>query len=154
MWLYLDTLAYFLCVQCLKGSLVQAFMFINHNALIIVFLEMPLPIFRIVQEKTRVWWILKKIHHTPSKRRPQAKPFEEPHSIGSLRNVDKVLCKVFATNSCYRIIWPFLSFKQWRSKWWSTQTNSGLYGIILSQFPLLRSETDTVLWRLLTKEHC
>lgn len=29
----------------------------NHNALIIVFLEMPLPIFRIVQEKTRVWWI-------------------------------------------------------------------------------------------------
>lgn len=29
----------------------------NHNALIIVFLEMPLPIFRIAQEKTRVWWI-------------------------------------------------------------------------------------------------
>lgn len=29
----------------------------NHNALIIVFLEMPLPIFKIVQEKTRVWWI-------------------------------------------------------------------------------------------------
>lgn len=29
----------------------------NHNALITVFLEMPLPIFRIVQEKTRVWWI-------------------------------------------------------------------------------------------------
>lgn len=29
----------------------------NHSALIIIFLEMPLPIFRIVQEKTRVWWI-------------------------------------------------------------------------------------------------
>lgn len=29
----------------------------NHNALITVFLEMPLPIFRIVQEITRIWWI-------------------------------------------------------------------------------------------------
>lgn len=62
----------------------------NHNALIIVFLEMPLPIFRTVQEKTRVWWIQNTPHCLHL--RPQAKPFEGLHSVGSLWNVDEVAC--------------------------------------------------------------
>lgn len=33
-----------------------------------------------------------KIHHTPSKLRPQAKPFEGLHSVGPLRNGDKIAC--------------------------------------------------------------
>lgn len=40
----------------------------SRNALIIVFLEMPLPIFRIVQEKTRVW----RIQNTPHTLQTQA----------------------------------------------------------------------------------
>lgn len=38
----------------------------NHNALITVFLEMLLPIFRMVQEKTRVWWIQNTPHTLPT----------------------------------------------------------------------------------------
>lgn len=60
-----------------------------------------------------------RIRHTPCKPRPQAKPFEGPHSAGSLWNVDKratvklLLSDHFASPTS----------KQWRSDQWSAQTN-------------------------------
>lgn len=86
----------------------------NHNALIIVFLEMPLPIFRIVQEKTRLMDSKYTTHHP---------------NWGHRRSLSRdciplghwgMWTKLRATaNLRYRIIWPFWSSKQWRSKRWS-----------------------------------
>lgn len=73
----------------------------NPSALIIIFLDVPLPISRTAQEKTRSP-VNFKIRQTPCEPRPQAKPFEGLHTAGSLRNVDKRA----TVNYCYQIILP------------------------------------------------
>lgn len=60
-----------------------------------------------------------KIRHTPCEPRPQAKPFEGPHSAGSLWNVDKrATVKLLLSDHI-----ASLTSKQWRSDQWSAQTN-------------------------------
>lgn len=88
-----------------------------------------------------------RIRHTPCEPRPQAKPFEGLHTAGSLRNVDKRA----TVNYCYQIILPLWVLNNGGPISGRRRPTLRPHGMNPSLFLLWRSQTDAVLWCLLTK---